>query len=168
MTVMTDAHPDHTVERCTNPLRVNSVVELVDRVGQHLGHSSWHRVDQRLIDAFADATGDRQWIHVDPARASVGPYGTTVAHGLLVLSLVPKLVYEVYRVAGVRAVVNYGLERVRFPAPVRAGSRLRAAVELISVTDCHGGVHVVSRVTVEIDGTTKPACVADTVTRFYH
>lgn len=148
-------------------LRLASVAELTGRVGEHLGYSRWHAVDQDLIDGFADVTGDRQWIHVDADRAAGGPYGATVAHGLLVLSLIPKLAYEVYRVEGVRAVVNYGLDKVRFPAPVRAGSRIRAGVELLRVTPCPGGVQVVNRVTVQVEGGGKPCCVAATVTRFY-
>jgi acyl dehydratase len=143
-----------------------SVEELAAAAGRELGHSSWLVVSQDVIQQFADATGDRQWIHLDPDRAAAGPFGGTVAHGLLILSLVPALACQVYRVAGVRLAVNYGLDRVRFPAPVRAGSSVRAGVRVLSVTDCPGGVQVVTRVSVEVAGGSKPCCVADTVARF--
>jgi len=142
-----------------------SVADLAAATGRQLGHSRWLVVDQDTIGRFADATGDRQWIHLDPDRAAAGPFGGTVAHGLLILSLIPTLAYQVYRVAGVRLAVNYGLDRVRFPAPVRAGSSIRAGVRLLSVEDCPGGVQVVTRVTVEVSGGSKPCCVADTVAR---
>ncbi len=144
-----------------------SVGELTAAVGRHLGHSPWLVVGQDVIQQFADATGDRQWIHLDPDRAAAGPFGAPVAHGFLVLSLIPTLAYQVYRVRGVRMAVNYGLDRVRFPAALRAGGQVRAGVELRSVTDCPGGVQVVSRVTVEVAGASKPCCVADTVARLY-
>jgi acyl dehydratase len=144
-----------------------SVERLRAAAGSHLGHSPWLVVSQDVIQKFADATGDRQWIHLDPDRAAAGPFGGTVAHGLLTLSLVPTLAYQVYRVLGVRMAVNYGLDRVRFPAPLRAGGQVRAGVELRSVTDCPGGVQVASRVTVEVAGQHKPCCVADTIARFY-
>ncbi|HEX8078788.1 MAG TPA: MaoC family dehydratase [Jatrophihabitans sp.] len=144
-----------------------SVGELTAAVGRHLGPSRWLMVDQDVIQNFADTTGDRQWIHLDPDRAAAGPFGGTVAHGFLVLSLIPTLVYQVYRVRGIRLAVNYGLDRVRFPAALRAGGQVRAAVELRSVTECPGGVQVVTRVTVEVAGASKPCCVADTVARLY-
>ncbi|MEO6502804.1 MAG: MaoC family dehydratase [Jatrophihabitantaceae bacterium] len=144
-----------------------SADELAAAVGRHLGHSQWLVVDQDVIQRFADTTGDRQWIHLDPDRAAAGPFGGAVAHGFLVLSLIPTLASQVYRVRGVRMAVNYGLDRVRFPAALRAGGQVRAGVELRSVTDCPGGVQVVSRVTVEAAGAAKPCCVADTVARLY-
>ena len=147
------------------PVVFASVADLAAATGRQLGHSRWLVVDQDVIQQFADATGDRQWIHLDPDRAAAGPFGGTVAHGLLILSLIPTLAYQVYRVAGVRLAVNYGLDRVRFPAPVRAGSSIRAGVQLISVEDCPGGVQVITRVTVEVAGGGKPCCVADTVAR---
>ena len=144
-----------------------SVDELAAAVGHHLGYSRWLLVDQDVIQQFADATGDRQWIHLDPERAAAGPFGGTVAHGFLTLSLIPVLAYQVYRVRGIRLAVNYGLDRVRFPAALPAGGRVRAGVELRSVTECPGGVQVVNRVTVEVAGAGKPCCVADTVARLY-
>ncbi|NJC69733.1 MaoC family dehydratase [Planosporangium thailandense] len=144
-----------------------SLAALTESVGQHLGYSDWHEVDQERINLFADATGDRQWIHVDPERAAQGPFKRTIAHGFLTLSLVPMLNAEVYRVDGVRMAVNYGLNKVRFPAPLPVGSRVRGGVELVEVTPVEGGVQVVARVTVEVEGEAKPCCVAETVARFY-
>ena len=109
--------------------------------GTHLGHSDWHEITQEQVNLFADATGDHQWIHVDPQRAAQGPFGTTIAHGYLTLSLVPLFVSEVYTVEGVRMAVNYGCNKVRFPAPVPVGSRLRAGVSLDSVTPGADGLH---------------------------
>ena len=120
-----------------------------------------------LVGAFAEATGDRQWIHTDPERARQGPFGTTIAHGYLVLSLLPSLAFEVYRVGGVRMAVNYGLNRVRFPGPVPTGAKIRAGVRLIAAEEIDGGVHVLNEVTVEREGESKPCCVAETVSRFY-
>jgi acyl dehydratase len=144
-----------------------SLAALADAVGQHLGYSDWHEVDQKRVDLFADATGDHQWIHVDPERAAKGPFERTIAHGFLTLSLVPMLNAEVYRVDGVRMAVNYGLNKVRFPAPLPVGSRVRGGVELVEATPVDGGVQVVARVTVEVEGAPKPCCVAETVARFY-
>jgi acyl dehydratase len=140
---------------------------LADATGEHLGYSEWHEVDQKRVDLFADATGDHQWIHVDPERAAAGPFKRTIAHGFLTLSLVPVLVTDVYGVAGVRMAVNYGLNKVRFPAPVPVGSRVRAGVELVEVSPVEGGVQVVTRVTIEVEGAAKPCCVAETVARLY-
>lgn len=144
-------------------LVLNGPEELRAAVGTHLGYSDWVTVEQERIDAFAEATGDHQWIHVDPQRAAAGPFGTTIAHGYLTLSLIPMLVWQIYEVAGTKMGVNYGCNKVRFPAPVPVGSRLRAGVELVSVTEGGAGLQVVARVTVERDGGDKPACVADTV-----
>jgi acyl dehydratase len=144
-----------------------STAAVHDAAGQHLGYSEWHEVDQSTVDLFADATGDHQWIHVDPDRAAHGPFGGTIAHGFLTLSLVPVLCSEIYRVDGVRMAVNYGLNRVRFPTPVRVGSRVRAGMELVEVTDVEGSIQLVSRVTVEAEGAPKPCCVAETVSRYY-
>lgn len=137
------------------------VADLESAVGTHLGHSEWFEVDQQRIDAFASATGDHQWIHVDPARAAQGPFGTTIAHGFLTLSLVPILVSQVYRIEGVAMAVNYGADKLRFPAPVPVGSRLRAGVELVRLSPVSLGHQVATRVTVERDGSDKPACVVD-------
>ena len=145
----------------------DSVAALKEAAGEHLGYSGWHTVSQERVDAFADATGDHQWIHVDPAAAARGPFGTTIAHGYLMLSMIPMLASEVSRLEGVRMGVNYGLNRVRFPAPLPTGSALRAGVRLLSVEDVPDGVHVVNEVTLERDGGDKPCCVAETVARYY-
>jgi acyl dehydratase len=135
--------------------------------GQDLGTGDWMEITQERIDAFADATGDRQWIHVDLERAKNGPFGTTIAHGFLTLSLIPSLTRGTTGIEGIRMAINYGLNRVRFPAPVRAGARIRAKVKNLSIAEVEGGVQVVNEVTVEIEGGTKPACVAEQVARYY-
>ncbi|WP_439678407.1 MaoC family dehydratase [Embleya sp. MST-111070] len=144
-----------------------SPTALAAAAGTHVGTGDWTTVDQHRIDLFAEATGDHQWIHVDPRRAASGPFGTTIAHGFLTLSLIPVLAKEVYRTEGVAMAVNYGLNKVRFTHPVRVGAKVRASVDLVSVEEVSGGHQVVARVTVEIDGADKPACVAETVTRLY-
>jgi acyl dehydratase len=144
-----------------------SVDALREAVGKDLGYSDWITIDQARINRFADATGDYQWIHVDPERAAQGPFKTTIAHGYLTLSLLPVLTTGLVRVDGVRMGVNYGVNKVRFPAPVPVDSRVRARVEIVSVEDVGGGVQVTSRVTVERDGGDKPVCVAESVARFY-
>jgi acyl dehydratase len=144
--------------------RFETRADLDAAVGQHLGHSEWLTIDQQRIDLFAEATGDHQWIHVDPQRAAAGPYGSTVAHGYLTLALVPAMVAEVVEYAGWPAKLNYGSDKVRFPAPVPVGSWVRARVEVLAVRDVSAGTQVVSRVTVEIDGTDRPALVAETIT----
>jgi acyl dehydratase len=136
-------------------------------VGQHLGYSDWVAVDQERIDRFADATGDHQWIHVDRERAKAGPFGTTIAHGYLTLSLVPMLLSQVVRVQGVAFGVNYGCNRVRFPAPVPAGSDVRLGATLASVEDVAGGIQVAIDVTVEVREAPKPSCAAQVVFRYY-
>ena len=149
------------------PRVFTSTDELVAAVGQDLGFSDWLEIDQKRIDLFADATGDHQWIHVDPARAKDGPFGTTIAHGYLTLSLLPYLVPQIMRVEGVRMGVNYGVNKVRFPAPVPVGSRLRARAELVDVSEAGGGVQVAAKVTVEREGGDKPVCVAETLSRYF-
>jgi len=137
---------------------------LADLIGEELGVSDWLHVEQDRIDAFAEATGDHQWLHVDPERARSGPYGKTIAHGYLTLSLLPVLTASAFRVGSVRARVNYGLERVRFPAVVRSDARVRNRATLQSVEPVPGGVRMVVRNVVEVDGGTRPVCIADTVT----
>jgi acyl dehydratase len=132
-------------------------------VGEQLGQSDWHTVTQEQVNLFADATGDHQWIHVDPERAKSGPFGGTIAHGYLTLSLLPGLVAEIYTVEGIRMGLNYGANKVRFPSPVPVGSRIRASAELVEFTPATTGSQAVVRVTVEIEGAAKPACVADVV-----
>ena len=135
--------------------------------GTRLGVSEWSTVDQSQIDLFAEATHDHQWIHVDPARAADGPFGTTIAHGFLTLSLLPELVQQVYAVEGVAMGVNYGVDRLRFTAPVRVGSRVRAVVDLEDVVDVAGGVQLTLGVTVELEGSERPALVAHWLVRRY-
>ena len=141
--------------------------ELLAAAGEELGTSDWHVIDQERINEFAKATGDFQWIHVDTERAAASPFGSTIAHGLLTLSLLPVIVGQVYRVEGVQHGLNYGFNKVRFPAPVPVGSKVRGSVKLLEVTDVPGGVQVVAGVTVEREGSAKPVCAAEWVSRFY-
>ena len=136
-------------------------------VGQHLGHSDWLEITQERINQFADATGDHQWIHIDPERAKHGPFGACIAHGYLTLSLVNIFLPHIVDVRGVRMGVNYGVDKVRFPAPARVGARIRGGAELIKVEDVKGGVQATIRVTVDIEGSDRPACVVDTISRYY-
>ena len=136
---------------------------VVDLVGVELGPTSWFDVTQERIDAFAAATDDAQWIHTDPERAAVGPFGSTIAHGFLTLSLCVPMLYEVLPATD-GMVVNYGVNKVRFPAPVRVGSRIRGRFEIVGVEDAAMGVRVTIAATVECDGTDKPVCVAELVT----
>lgn len=141
--------------------------ELEASAGSHLGHSAWHEIGQEQVNAFADATGDHQWIHVDPERAATGPFGGTVAHGYLTLSLAPMLLWEIMDVVGAGVVVNYGLDKVRFPAPLPVGSRVRAGVECAAVEEVRGGKQAKLVLTVEIEGGAKPCCVAEILFRYY-
>jgi acyl dehydratase len=143
------------------------LAELEALVGSPIGTSDWLTVDQARIDQFAVVTGDDQWIHVDPVRAAAGMFGTTVAHGFLTLSLLPFFGRSSYKIDGIRMSVNYGLNRVRFPAPVPVGSRLRAHYKLVSFEPIEGGVQMVTEVTIEREGQVKPVCVAETVSRAY-
>jgi acyl dehydratase len=148
-------------------MRVFETLEdLALAAGTELGVSEWHTVTQEQIDAFADATGDHQWIHVDPGRAAAGPFGTTVAHGFMSLALTPRLTHEIYEVRGVRFAINYGANRVRFPAPLRSNSEVRARVRLETADDVPGGLQAVVHVEIEVKGGEKPCCVAELVTRF--
>ena len=142
--------------------------DLLGAVGQHLGHSDWITVDQARIDTFAEATGDHQWIHVDPEAAAAGPFGATIAHGYLTLALTNLLLPQIVRVEGISMGVNYGVNRVRFPQPVLVGSRLRASATLTSADELPGGwgVQTVITITVEIEGQAKPACAVESVSRF--
>lgn len=143
--------------------RLNGPAEVQQALGEELGVGSWYRVTQSSIDAFADVTGDHQWIHVDVSRAAEGPYGATIAHGYFTLSLLPRLVADAFELTGFAMKVNYGLDRVRFTAPVLVGSRIRARAALAGVEHTARGIRVVVRNTVEIEGADAPACVADTV-----
>jgi acyl dehydratase len=145
-----------------------SAQEFQAAVGRSFGPSNWLTVEQARVDAFADATGDHQWIHVDPARAAGGPFGGTIAHGYLTLSLVNYFLPQLLRAEGMKLGLNYGCDRVRFPAALRTGSRARCRAEILSVEDVGGGaVQVTIRATIEAEGSDKPVCVADTLSRFY-
>ncbi len=147
------------------------VFENLDEVraasGTELGVGDWHEVTQQQIDLFADATGDHQWIHVDPGRARAGPFGTTIAHGFLTLALLPEMAASAIEVRDARMGVNYGLNKVRFPAPLPVGSQWRGGAELIAVDEIPGGRQATVRVTIEVQGTEKPAMVADCLVRVY-
>ncbi len=141
--------------------------ELESLIGQEIGVSDWIAVDQPRIQAFADATEDQQWIHTDPARAAAGPFGTTIAHGFLTLSLLPRFYETAFRVREVRMGINYGMDRVRFPAPVPVGSRLRGRFVLKRLEPIEGGVQMMVEVTVEREAGGKPVCIAESLTRQY-
>jgi acyl dehydratase len=145
----------------------SSPSKLLEAVGQDLGSTDWLEIDQHRIDQFADATGDHQWIHVDPERASAGPFGATIAHGYLTLSLANLCLPQLMEVQNVSMGVNYGCEKVRFPAPVPVGSRVRGSGEVLTAEELKGGVQVVVRIAVEIEGSDRPACVVDTISRFF-
>ncbi len=145
----------------------NGVDDLRSAVGTEIGASEWVTVEQGQIDTFADATGDHQWIHVDPERAKDGPFTTTIAHGFLTLSLLPVLIAQVYKVDGVKMGINYGLNKVRFTSPLPVGSKVRGSIELVDVADVDGGVQITNKVTVEIEGSERPALVAEWLTRQY-
>jgi acyl dehydratase len=144
-----------------------NIADLEALVGSAIGTSDWLSVDQARIDQFAAVTGDDQWIHVDPKRAAAGMFGTTVAHGFLTLSLLPFFGRSSHRVEGARMQVNYGLNRVRFPAPVPVNSRLRAHYKLLSFERIEGGVQIVTEASIEREGHGKPVCVAESVSRLY-
>ncbi|MFB7718276.1 MULTISPECIES: MaoC family dehydratase [unclassified Nocardia] len=140
--------------------------EFAAAAGTELGTSQWLDIDQERIDAFADATGDQQWIHVEPDRAAAGPFGGTIAHGLLTLSLLPVLNHQLYTIEKLSMAVNYGFDKVRFIAPVPVNSRVRASTRLESVSEVPGGIQATLITTIEIDGAAKPACVAESIARF--
>ena len=159
-----------TSETGSGPREFPTPEEIAAEVGRPLGVSPWVLIDQQRIDAFADATDDHQWIHTDPERAKDGPFGTTIAHGLLTLSLVPSLVGQIYRVTGARMAINYGSDRVRFVNPVRSGSRIRAASTLKAADRKAGDppqVQVTVVTTIEIEGESKPAAVVEHLGRYY-
>ncbi|MFE1925363.1 MaoC family dehydratase [Streptomyces asoensis] len=148
-------------------ITVNGLEELKKLAGSDLGTSEWIEVAQERIDTFADATGDHQWIHVDPERAAAGPFGAPIAHGYLTLSLFIPLFTALLDVQGVTTKVNYGLNKVRFPAPVKAGSRIRLVGRLSAVEDVPGGVQITVDGAIEIEGGAKPAAVLQSLSRFY-
>ncbi len=144
-----------------------SLEALAACLGQEVGTSDWITITQQHIDEFAEATGDRQWIHVDPVRAAAGPFGTTIAHGFLTLSLLPQMADSAIALGGVRMGVNYGLNKVRFPAPVPVGSRLRGVFKLTAFEPIEGGAQITMEVTMEREGSAKPVCVAESLSRRY-
>jgi acyl dehydratase len=139
---------------------------LKDAVGQHLGFTDWLVVDQDRINRFADATGDHQWIHVDVEKAKDGPFGAPIAHGYLTLSLTNLFLPQLITVENISMGINYGVNKVRFPSPVVVGSRIRGGAEIDSVEEVAGGVQVIIKITVEIEGSAKPACIVENVTRY--
>ena len=140
--------------------------DLRSRLGQHLGYSEWLLIDQERVNTFADATGDHQWIHVDVERAMNGPFGGPIAHGYLTMSLSNLFLPQIVEVQGFSAGVNYGVDKVRFPSPVKVGSRVRGGAELTAVTDVNGGLQTTMVITIEIEGGTKPACVIESLSRW--
>lgn len=149
------------------PMIFETPAALLAHVGEQLGQSEWIRVEQSRIDQFAEATGDHQWIHVDPVRAASGPFGVCIAHGYLTLALVNLFLPQIVEVRGIAMGVNYGCERVRFPNVVRAGSRVRGRAQLVAAEEVKGGVQATIRVSVEIEGEERPGCVVDTISRYY-
>jgi len=135
-------------------------------VGSHLGFSDWLLMEQDRVNTFADATGDHQWIHVDPERATAGPFGAPIAHGYLTMSLSNYFLPQIIETKGFSAGINYGVDKVRFPSPVKVGDRIRAGAELVDVTDVNGGLQTLVRITIEIEGSDRPACVIDSLSRW--
>jgi acyl dehydratase len=146
---------------------IDGIDGLKAAVGQHLGYSDYVEITQDQVNLFADATGDHQWIHVDVERAKAGPFGGPIAHGYLTLSLSPALLPQILRVTGVAMGVNYGANKVRFPAPVPVGSKLRLGASLLSVEDVTGGAQIAMELTFEVEGASKPSCVAEVLFRYY-
>ena len=143
------------------------LTELPQWVGKHLGFTEWQEMTQERVNLVADATDDHQFIHVDVERAKETPFGGTIAHGYLTLSLMAPIMGELLKVSGVKMGINYGLDRVRFPAPLPVGSQFRGGGEIVEVTEVAGGFQVKSKCTVEVQGSDKPACVAETLVRLY-
>jgi acyl dehydratase len=146
---------------------INGVDELRTLVGEHLGYSEWVEITQERVNQFAEATGDFQWIHIDVERATAGPFGAPIAHGYLTLSLGPMLSPQIYTVSGFSMGVNYGADKIRFPAPVPVGSNLRLGAKLISVDDIAGGIQMKMEFSFEVEGAAKPSCVAEVLFRLY-
>jgi acyl dehydratase len=144
-----------------------TLAELQNLVGQEIAVGDWVEVTQERIQRFAEATGDHQWIHVDPERAKAGPFGTTIAHGFLTLSLLPEMAANAFEVRDTKMGVNYGLNRVRFPAPVPSGSRLRGHFRLLKYEPLEGGAQLTTEVKMEREGSDKPVCIVESVARRY-
>jgi acyl dehydratase len=149
------------------PRTINGLEELKSLVGQHLGYSDYIEITQERVNAFADATGDHQWIHVDVEKAKAGPFGGPIAHGYLTLSLGPMLSPQVYRIEGFKMGVNYGADKIRFPSPVPVGSKLRLGVKLLDVEEVPGGIQTKLEFAFEVEGASKPSCVAEVLFRLY-
>jgi len=149
------------------PRTINGLDELTSLVGQHLGYSDYVEITQEQVNAFADATGDHQWIHVDVEKAKAGPFGGPIAHGYLTLSLGPMLSPQVYRIDGFKMGVNYGAEKIRFPSPVPVGSKLRLGVKLLGVEEVTGGIQTKLEFSFEVEGASKPSCVAEVLFRLF-
>ncbi len=147
-------------------MKFDSVADLADAVGTDLGVTEWLTVDQERIDRFADATGDHQWIHVDVEAAKEGPFGTTIGHGYLTMALCAPFLGQLLTVEHISMGINYGVDKARFVAPVPAGARVRGNGQVLGVTEIPGGVQVVVRLTIELEGSPKPAAVVDTVSRY--
>jgi acyl dehydratase len=143
-----------------------TIDELPDSIGRQFGPTEWLTIDQQRIDQFADATGDHQWIHVDPEAAKSGPFGATIAHGYLTLSLSSYFMFQLINVEGISMGINYGVDKVRFPSPVPVGSKVRGRAEIIEVTPIEGGYQVKTRLTIETEGGAKPACVIESLSRY--
>ncbi|MDQ3739621.1 MAG: MaoC family dehydratase [Actinomycetota bacterium] len=148
-------------------LTINGIDELKSRIGDELGVSDWHEVTQENVNAFAEVTGDDQWIHIDPERAKDTPFGGTIAHGYYTLSLAPRFSYDLFKLDGVAFGLNYGLNKVRFPAPMPVGGKVRMRMELQSVDDIPGGAQITMKLTFERDGGDKPVAVAESLSRVY-
>lgn len=147
--------------------QIEGIDQLPQYVGEHLGFSPYITVSQEQVQKFADATGDHQWIHLDVEKAKTGPFGGTIAHGYLTLSLGPTLLPQIFRVGGVAMGINYGTNKVRFMSPVKVGSQLRAGAKVVSVDEIAGGAQVALEVTFECEGASKPSCVAEVIFRYY-
>jgi len=143
-----------------------SLADLQAAVGEHLGYSDWVEITQDQVDKFAEATGDYQWIHVDVSRNAENPFGGTIAHGFLTLSLIPVLQQKIYSIVNRKAGLNYGLNKVRFPTPVRVGKRVRGGAKLLEVVESPAGVRVTMEMVMEVEGAEKPACVAEAVSLY--
>ncbi len=148
-------------------LTLTGLAEVKSYVGQELGVSDWREVTQEKINAFAEVTGDDQWIHIDVERAKETPLGGTIAHGYYVLSLMPRFAYDMFKLEGFAFGLNYGLNRVRFPAPMPVGEKVRMRAKLASVEEVSGGAQITTEVTFEREGGEKPVCVAETLARYY-
>ncbi|MEB3022106.1 MaoC family dehydratase [[Mycobacterium] crassicus] len=158
---------DTSTTKNSEPIVIAGLAGLRERAGTKLGVSDWVDVTQENVSTFARLTGDEQWIHVDPDRARTGPYGTTIQHGFLTLGMSTGLLWSVCTVSGFNVVLNYGLNKVRFPAPLKVGARIRMHAELPEVTEVTGGAQAIYRVTFEVENEPKPCCVADLVFRYY-